>query len=223
LDALTGSFNRWFGTDIQSDDVAASTDVSSRSLLAEWAGAIASIDNDQAKQFGVMAADLAEQPSTFRQFVDRFLETLPSETEENVTDIEEDRAAWAGLVRSIGQAIGRHAPLEQFLQELALRSKEPPVGPNMVTLMTIHSAKGKEFDHVYLIGLAEDVLPSFQSLKAGEHSAEMEEERRNCFVAITRAREWLCLSYADTYRGWQKRPSRFLTEMGLQLHTAPSS
>jgi DNA helicase-2/ATP-dependent DNA helicase PcrA len=89
--------------------------------------------------------------------------------------------------------------------------------------MTIHSAKGKEFDHVYVVGLAEDVLPSFQSIKAGERSPEMEEERRNCFVAITRAREWLCLSYADVYRGWQKRPSRFLTEMGLQLPAAPSS
>jgi superfamily I DNA/RNA helicase len=66
--------------------------------------------------------------------------------------------------------------------------------------MTIHGAKGKEFDHVYVVGLAEDILPSFQSVKAGENSPEMEEERRNCFVAITRAREWLCLSYADRYR-----------------------
>ena len=89
--------------------------------------------------------------------------------------------------------------------------------------MTIHSAKGKEFDHVYVVGLAEDVLPSFQSVKAGEQSPEMEEERRNCFVAITRAREWLCLSYADRYRGWTKLPSRFLGEMGLALPHAPAS
>lgn len=222
LDALTGSFNRWFGAEIQSDDVAASTDVTSRSLLAEWAAAVNSLDG-QGKQLAAIANDLAEQPSTFRRIVEKFLETLPTETEENVTDIEEDRAAWSGLMRSIGQSIGRHAPLDQFLQELALRSKEPPVGPKTVTLMTIHSAKGKEFEHVYLIGLAEDVLPSFQSVKAGENSAEMEEERRNCFVAITRAREWLCLSYADTYRGWRKRPSRFLTEMGFHLPSAPSS
>jgi DNA helicase-2/ATP-dependent DNA helicase PcrA len=223
LDALTGAFNRWFDTDVLSDDVAASAELSSRSLLAEWAAAVASLENEQAKQFASMAAALGQQSTTFREFIEKFLETLPNGSEENVTDIEEDRAAWNGLVRSIGQAIGRHAPLEQFLQELALRSKEPPVGSNTVTLMTIHSAKGKEFDHVYVVGLAEDVLPSFQSIKAGERSPEMEEERRNCFVAITRAREWLCLSYADVYRGWQKRPSRFLTEMGLQLPAAPSS
>jgi DNA helicase-2/ATP-dependent DNA helicase PcrA len=83
--------------------------------------------------------------------------------------------------------------------------------------MTIHGSKGKEFDHVYLIGLAEDVLPSFQSLKAGSESAEMEEERRNCFVAITRTRECLCLSWADRYRGYSKQPSRFLSEMELPL------
>lgn len=79
------------------------------------------------------------------------------------------------------------ALLERFLQELAMRSKEPPIDTNTVTLMAIHGAKGKEFDHVFVAGLAEDMLPSFQSLKAGGNSAEMEEERRNCFVAITRA------------------------------------
>lgn len=49
--------------------------------------------------------------------------------------------------------------------------------PNAVTLMTIHSAKGKEFDHVYMIGRAEDILPIFQSVKAREQNAEMEDER----------------------------------------------
>jgi DNA helicase-2/ATP-dependent DNA helicase PcrA len=81
--------------------------------------------------------------------------------------------------------------------------------------MTIHGAKGKEFKHVYLIGLVEDELPSFQSKQKGDSSPEMEEERRNCFVAITRAIETLTLSYAQRYRGWPKEPSRFLFEMGL--------
>lgn len=150
------------------------------------------------------------------------LTAFPQGDTDDASDLEEDQAAWNGLVRSIGQAVGRDASLDQFLQELALRSKEPPVSPNSVTLMTIHSAKGKEFDHVYVIGLAEGVLPSFQSVQAGEQSPEMEEERRNCFVAITRAREWLCLSYADRYRGYLKAPSRFLGEMGLTLPSAPS-
>ena len=223
LDALTGAFNRWFNSDIWSDNIAAAAEISSRSLLAEWANAAATVDDDQANTLVGLALALEQQPTAFRNFMAKFLEMVPADAPDTDSDIQEDRAAWVSLFRSINQVVGRHAPLEQFLQELALRSKEPPVGPNAVTLMTIHSAKGKEFDHVYVIGLAEDVLPSFQSVKAGENSAEMEEERRNCFVAITRAREWLCLSYADRYRGWAKQPSRFLGEMGLTLPVAASS
>jgi len=68
---------------------------------------------------------------------------------------------------------------------------------------------------VYLIGLVEDELPSYQSKKKGRTSPEMEEERRNCFVAITRTIKTLTLSYAEYYWGWPKTPSRFLVEMGL--------
>lgn len=81
--------------------------------------------------------------------------------------------------------------------------------------MTIHGAKGMEFKRVFLIGLAEEILPSFQSIKKGDDSREIQEERRNCFVAITRAEEALTLSYSESYFGWKKGPSRFLMEMGV--------
>ena len=96
-----------------------------------------------------------------------------------------------------------------------MRSKESMPGPSVVRLYTIHGSKGKEFDHVYLVGLVEDELPSFQSIKKGDRSPEMEEERRNCFVAVTRTSRSLTLSYAAQYRGWSKSPSRFLFEMGV--------
>ena len=95
-----------------------------------------------------------------------------------------------------------------------MRSKEPTLAPGTVTLTTIHGAKGREFDTVYLIGMAEEILPSWHSVKKGDGSAEIEEERRACFVAVTRARERLILSRARHYRGWPKSPSRFLEEMG---------
>ena len=85
----------------------------------------------------------------------------------------------------------------------------------MIPLLTIHGSKGKEFDHVYLAGLAEDVLPSFQSKRQGDQSPQMEEERRNCFVAITRCKDTLTLSRAASYGGWSKAPSRFLREMDI--------
>jgi DNA helicase-2/ATP-dependent DNA helicase PcrA len=120
-------------------------------------------------------------------------------------------------MREVLRFLGDALTLEAFLQELQMRSKEPILKPHTVTLMTIHGAKGKEFDHVYLIGLVEDELPSFQSKRKGDKSPEMEEERRNCFVAITRVIKTLTLSYAEKYRGWPKEPSRFLSEMKL-LH-----
>jgi DNA helicase-2/ATP-dependent DNA helicase PcrA len=74
-----------------------------------------------------------------------------------------------------------------------------------------------EFQHVLLIGLVEDELPSYHARKKGDVSDEMREERRNCFVAITRAEETLTLTYAGKYFGWPKEPSRFLREMGVPL------
>ena len=220
LEALTGAFNRWFGMNLRGDDLLSSADLSSRSYMDEWAAAASLSEIPLAVELADMAARLSKEPSRFRAFIEEFLTKIPAEADET-SDIAEDRAAWSDLVRGINKSIGRNAPLEQFLQELAIRSKEPPIDSRTITLMTIHGSKGKEFDHVYVAGLAEDILPSFQSLKAGETSPEMEEERRNCFVAITRAKEWLCLSYADSYRGWSKRPSRFLSEMGFNLPVVP--
>jgi DNA helicase II / ATP-dependent DNA helicase PcrA len=130
---------------------------------------------------------------------------------------ENEIETWTRLVGEIDRAYHRHMTIEAFLHELQMRSKEPLMKPHTVELMTIHVAKGKEFKHVYLIGMVDDEIPSFQSLKRGEKSPEMEEERRNCFVAITRTIETLTLSYARTYYGWGKRPSRFLREMGLKV------
>ena len=105
--------------------------------------------------------------------------------------------------------------LDRFLQELELRSKEPAPAPGAVSLATIHGAKGLEFDTVYLIGLAEEILPSWHSVTRHNGSPALEEERRGCFVAITRTKERLILSRAQRYRGWPKQPSRFLAEMGF--------
>ena len=129
-------------------------------------------------------------------------------------DLKDDLSAWRRLSSEIRRDVGS-VPLDRFLQELELRSKEPVPAPGAVSLATIHGAKGLEFDSVYLIGLAEDVLPSYHSVKKGDGSAALEEERRGCFVAITRTKKLLILSRASHYRGWPKQPSRFLAEMGF--------
>lgn len=134
------------------------------------------------------------------------------------TGYEEEREVWKEIYSNYLLQRGEDGiSLESLLQELALVSKETPAKPGTVNLMTIHAAKGKEFPHVFLMGLAEDILPSYQSRRRGDDSPEMEEERRNCYVAVTRAIETLCISVARRYRGWPKQPSRFLREMGFEI------
>lgn len=100
-----------------------------------------------------------------------------------------------------------------YMQEFAMISKESESAKDAVQFLTIHASKGKEFAHVILIGMVNDELPSFQSMKKGIDSVEMEEERRNCFVAITRTQKKLYLTYSAKYYGWRKNPSLFLNEM----------
>ena len=139
---------------------------------------------------------------------------------EQYTEYEAERSVWQKILRDDmgGENDAYTLSLGQFLQELALANKTPEAPSSAVRCLTIHSSKGMEFQHVYLLGMAEDQLPSFQSKKAGDNSREMQEERRNCFVAITRTMQTLTLSYSQKYNGWHKKPSRFLFEMGLLEH-----
>lgn len=133
-------------------------------------------------------------------------------------EFDDEKEIWASLKGEIGQHYTlSDLSLHMFLQELDLRAKEKPAPPDAVRCLTIASSKGMEFKHVYLIGLVEDELPGYYARKKGDHTDEMREERRNCFVAITRAEESLTLTFAGTYFGYQKAPSRFLREMGFTL------
>ena len=131
-------------------------------------------------------------------------------------DFEEEKATWCSLVDEVVSQYGREqVTLNVLLQELDLRSKTPTPPRDSVPCFTIHASKGMEFDHVYVVGLVEDQLPSWAAVKKGDDSREMQEERRNCYVAITRAQESLTLTYANRVFGWVKAPSRFLKEMEL--------
>lgn len=149
--------------------------------------------------------------SNLRKGIEKALESL--ESMEANGDLRDDLSAWRRIAREIRAEKG-WSSLDRFLQQLDLRSKEPVPEPGSVSLMTIHGAKGHQFDTVYVMGLAEEVLPSWQSVARGEEGSSLEEERRLCFVAVTRTKKRLVLSRARSYRGWSKEPSRFLMEMG---------
>ena len=160
----------------------------------------------------------AESRNSWRQIVREaisILENSATSAEGVVSDAADDKAAWESCVKEIRAEKGGNVELDELIQGLALRSKEPPRDATTVTLLTVHASKGLEFDTVYVVGLAESIMPSWQSISKGNLSPEMEEERRNCFVAITRTRKTLIPSRAVRYRSWPKAPSRFLSEMGF--------
>ena len=106
--------------------------------------------------------------------------------------------------------------LESFLEELSLKSSldETDSSQDRLSLMTIHNGKGLEFTVTFLVGLEEDLFPHINSKNSQE---ELEEERRLCYVGITRAKEYLYLSYCHTRYLWGnlrlQKPSRFLKEI----------
>jgi DNA helicase-2/ATP-dependent DNA helicase PcrA len=109
--------------------------------------------------------------------------------------------------------------LDGFLQEQALYSEQDALSTEggSVTLMTLHNAKGLEFGHVFVVGMEEGTFPHARSLD----EQNLEEERRLCYVGITRAKETLTLSYAKLRSSWGEReyqmPSRFLSEIPEKL------
>lgn len=113
--------------------------------------------------------------------------------------------------------------LAGFLEEVALVSDldQANLNGNAVTLMTLHAAKGLEFPVVFMIGMEESIFPHSRALY---DQTEMEEERRLCYVGMTRARQELYMTYATSrvlYGGVQHNPpSRFLSEIDGELHQA---
>ncbi|MEI3254489.1 MAG: 3'-5' exonuclease [Candidatus Gastranaerophilaceae bacterium] len=110
--------------------------------------------------------------------------------------------------------------LGEFLAQVALVSDldETPDADNAVTLMTLHAAKGLEFETVFLAGLEEGIFPHSRSLNS---NTEMEEERRLMYVGVTRAKQKLYISYAKRRQMWGETryytPSRFLAEIPENL------
>jgi DNA helicase II / ATP-dependent DNA helicase PcrA len=119
-------------------------------------------------------------------------------------------------------------PLEEFLQQISLLSDQDSIQEEqeLVTLMTVHNAKGLEYDTVFVVGCEDGSFPHMRALEEGGE----EEERRLCYVAITRARRRLYMTWARERRlfGRAERnlPSRFIDELPVELterHATASS
>jgi DNA helicase-2/ATP-dependent DNA helicase PcrA len=158
----------------------------------------------------------------------------PAEREARLASVEELVNAAANYTSAAGEpaSAGGLSALQQFLDDALLdgreesSDKEEQLARNAVALLTLHAAKGLEYPHVYMVGMEEGILPHKRVL-AADDDAQIDEERRLCYVGVTRAQERLTLTLALSRRKWGKPretiPSRFLYEMTGQAEKAPTA
>ena len=182
--------------------------------------------------FRDMMNDLMSNKETFKvsDLIKRVLKVSGYEDMLNAEGTKETEIRFENLMEFIGVAIefeneNAENTLEDFLDSIALVSDVDNLDESTeaVTLMTMHSAKGLEFDDVFLVGMEEGLFPSKRSI---EEDASTEEERRLCYVAITRAKDQLFLTntkkrtlYGSTSFSL---PSRFIDEIPDNLLTEDS-
>lgn len=142
----------------------------------------------------------------------KYFDSIEDNKEDRVKNIEE-------LLNSIIELEKRnpHVSLADYLDMVSLTAStdEMEENENFVKLMTIHSSKGLEFDYVFIAGMEDGLFPSC-SFESSEE--DIEEERRLCYVAVTRAKKELYISYASERMTWgqmnyNRKPSRFIYEM----------
>jgi len=168
--------------------------------IAKASGILKEIDDDKTIEGQTHMENIEALLNAVQEFVER--EPGPEEEE--------------GLMR----------PLDQFMQEVSLITDQDTTDKDdtdKVSLMTIHQAKGLEFPYVYIAGLEENLFPSFMSVNS---RADLEEERRLFYVALTRAEKRAIITYAESRYKWGQltiaEPSRFIEEIDEKYVEKPS-
>ena len=206
------------GQPLELDAVAAEAALNGGDFLRAWADA-ASVDASERASAILerIRSDLVDSLA-FPKVVEWFLDDDGNSWgEDGDQELAEEMKTWRTLHNELVGEYGRgNLTLNVYLQQMDLVAKTPRPGADAVRCMTVHGSKGLGFKHVYLIGMAQEVFPSFQAVRKRESSKEMEEERRNCFVAITRVEETLTITRSQRYYGYSKVPSQFLAEMGIE-------
>jgi len=162
--------------------------------------------------------DLLDETLRESGFVEALRAERTIEAEGRLENVEE----LVGVAREYdagGASDGEAPSVEEFLQQIALFADQDALRDEegIVTLMTLHNAKGLEFPVVFIIGCEDGVFPHMRAIEAGD----VEEERRLCYVGITRARRELHMTYARVRNLYGSRdwnvPSRFLAEIPAEL------
>jgi DNA helicase-2/ATP-dependent DNA helicase PcrA len=167
----------------------------------------------QSLQAGALELEVAE---LLERVLERsgYMESLEAERTIEAQGRVENLQELVGVAREY-QSTSPEPSLSGYLQEISLYSDQDAIrgDESLVTLMTLHNAKGLEFRAVHMIGMEEGIFPHSRSLE----EQMLEEERRLCYVGMTRAQERLVLTHASSRSLWGNRsfnlPSRFLDEL----------
>ena len=190
------------------------------------------IDSGKELEFKNIISYLRENKDnyTLTKFIDLILEKtgIVKELEEENSIEAQTRIENLNEFKSIAYQFEENygiISLDDFLNEISLVADVTEYKDNdSVTLMTIHSAKGLEFDNVFIVGLEESIFPHFNSFESND---QMEEERRLCYVAITRAKKrlWLVNALSRTIYGNRvtNKESRFIEEIDSKYFNTNTS
>ncbi|MBX2998755.1 MAG: UvrD-helicase domain-containing protein [Caldilineaceae bacterium] len=197
-------------------------DTRARNALIHFAEMLESWVRMAREQHYESVAELLDHILQDAGYIDR-LRDGTEEGEDRFTNLQELRGVANQYVPGMSTLEPGQDPLSLFLQEVSLVSAQDDLtenGGEAVTLMTLHAAKGLEFPVVFIVGLEEGILPHARSLES-EDPEDMAEERRLCYVGITRAKRRLYLVHVFRRSLWgsteTQQPSRFLADIPPDL------
>lgn len=189
--------------------------------LSKINGFVEFIQSLRSKEEVYTVRELLEEVIRLTGYVDELRAEGTDEAEARIENIDE-LISKAETYQETMEAQNELATLSGFLEEIALVADIDSVDPDQdyVLLMTLHSAKGLEFPKVFLTGMEDGIFPGYMSISTGDPS-DLEEERRLCYVGITRAMKELTLTCAQQrmIRGETQfnRVSRFVREIPREL------
>ncbi|PJZ66067.1 hypothetical protein CH371_11175 [Leptospira wolffii] len=223
IQRLSSSFYQLEGVNIDVHEVIGTGSLTNGDLLKAWIKIVLEKNNVSADTKNFFSSikfdkELLYYSDFFQKtftWLDQIQNTDVHQSQNVFDDYKSEKEIWDFLFKDIHSSTNTDITLSVYLQELDLRDKAEPIPFGAFELITIHGAKGLEFEHVYLIAMVDDIIPSYNSIKVGVRPEALEEERRACYVAITRTQKTLTMSFANRYGSWQKSPSRFLREMGI--------
>ena len=170
---------------------------------------------DKEQSILILIEKVRNDKENFFRYIETYINNLISINKEPESNISEDNEALQKYYKKF-KSSDETISLSNFLNFIALSSNNR-VTEKGVALLTGHAAKGLEFDNIFIVSLNEGIFPDFRAVKA--NGSELEEERRNCYVAITRTKKKLFLSYTKYKEtNFVKRshePSRFIKEMKI--------